>query len=343
MDVEPAKTFRPWLAWLIGGIWLVTALAVLTATRIHPATTTNISLNTRKIAFRTNAGHVLNPSDEEQLLVLGLDSLRIELTTAQMIIVGGKPEPTPTAMMELEGGPSASCSFYQIRSGSFELSGPAILTLDKLNPTDAKSFSLQTHGVLTGNLSSRLAEGSMKPGFECSGVRLNGAPPSDIEGSFSPQGGDSIFLATSADARLDFVLTPQSEVGDTQIPVLDALRFSAIDPRTGDEKSVLLKPPAQIAFEKLDKKVILDDAELLVVVPRNDFYLRQFTVKDGIQLSLHGVVREVQAGAGTSALETLMPSAFDHLDNAKRIYGVIPALVALILGVLEKMGGLGKK
>jgi hypothetical protein len=79
------------------------------------------------------------------------------------------------------------------------------------------------------------------------------------------------------------------------------------------------------------------------VIPRNNFYLRQFTVKDGVQVSLHGIVRDVRTGAGASGLETLVPSAFDHLDNVKRIYGVVPALVAFILGILEKMGGLPER
>jgi hypothetical protein len=116
-----------------------------------------------------------------------------------------------------------------------------------------------------------------------------------------------------------------------------------VDPRTSEEKSVLLNPPPHISFEKLDKKVTLDDADLLVVLPKRDFYLRQFTVKDGIHLSFHGVVADVRAGAGANDLETLMPSFFDHIDNLKRIYGVIPVLVTLILGVMEKMRGPSKK
>jgi hypothetical protein len=341
MDVEPTKTFRPWLAWLIGCVWAGTAVAVFTASHIHPATVANISLNTKRISFRTNASHVLNASNEEQLIISGIRSLRIAFTTPQRITIGGILE--TATLLEIEGGPSASCSFYQIRTSPIELPAPAIITLDKINPADNKSFSLQTHGALGVNISSQFPERNMKPGFDCSGVHEQGAPSTDIEGTFSSSGGDTVVVASSDDARLDYVLSSQSDVGDTQIPILEGIRFSEIDTRTGDEKSVLIKPPAQVTFERLDKKVALDDAELLVVVPQRNFYLKQFTVTNGIQLGLHGVVKEVKAGAGANDLSTLMPSAFEHLDNAKRIYGVVPALVALIIGILEKMGALGKK
>jgi len=182
----------------------------------------------------------------------------------------------------------------------------------------------------------------LQPGFECRGLRVNGRK-ADVDGSFSQAGGDSIYLATSPDVRLDFSLAEQSEVTDTQIPVLNELRFSEIEPRTSEEKSVLLKPAPEVFFEKVKQKVTLDPADLLVVVPKSNFYLRQFTVADGVHVSLRGVVREIRSGAGAKGLTTLMPSAFDHMDSAARIYGAIPALVALVLGILERMGLLGKK
>lgn len=314
---------------------------VLIASRTHPSTTANIALNTEKISFRTNASHILGPSDEEQLLVSGIDSLRIQLSIKQIITIGGAA--MQAASLEIEGGPSASCSFYQVRSSILELSGPSLLTLGASSASGERSFNLKAHGSLSGNLTSRPGDADAKPGFTCTRVSVNGAPAVDVEGNLSPHGGDSIFFSTASDARLDFIFAAHSEIGDTQIPILGELRFSEIDPRTAEEKSVLRKPPPEVVFEKLEKKVTLDDADLLVVVPKSDFYLRQFMVKDGIHLSLHGVVADVRAGAGVSDLETLMPSSFDHLDNLKRIYGVIPALVVLILGVLEKMGGLPKK
>ncbi len=321
MTTEPEKTSRPWVAWLIGGIWIATALGVWIATRVHPATTANLSVNTRKISFLTNASHILGASNEEQLLVSGVESLQIQFSSPQNATVGGLP--TRLSSFQAEGDSQATCTFYQVRSGGFEVHGSALLTFEVVDVSKAKSFRLQ-------------------PGFECRGLRVNGRK-ADVDGSFSQAGGDSIYLATSPDVRLDFSLAEQSEVTDTQIPVLNELRFSEIEPRTSEEKSVLLKPAPEVFFEKVKQKVTLDPADLLVVVPKSNFYLRQFTVADGVHVSLRGVVREIRSGAGAKGLTTLMPSAFDHMDSAARIYGAIPALVALVLGILERMGLLGKK
>jgi hypothetical protein len=341
MATEPEKTFRPWVALLVGGVWIATTLGVWIATRIHPPTTVNLSLNTRKISFLTNASHILGPSNEEQLLVSGVGSLQMQFNGARPITVGAAEK--PLVSLQAEGDSQATCSFYQIRSSGFEVRESAVITFEVVDVSRAKSFSLKSHGLMNDNLSSRPAESGLHPGFECRGMRVNGGPAGELEGSFSPAGGDSIYLATAPDARLDFSLVGHADVSDTQIPVLNEVRFSAIDPRTSEEKSVLLKPAPEIFFEKVKQKVTLDPADLLVVVPNNNFYLRQLTVENGVQVSLHGVVREIRSGAGSKGLTTLMPSAFDQLDNAARIYGAIPALAALILGILEKMGLLGKK
>jgi len=109
----------------------------------------------------------------------------------------------------------------------------------------------------------------------------------------------------------------------------------------------LLNPPAgykyEVSFEELGKTFALDDADILVVVPKSDFYLRRFVVKDGIHLSLHGVVRDVRKGAGSSDLETQMPSLFDHLEHGTAIFCAITAVAGIILRVLQKMGGLSEK
>lgn len=342
--MNPPKPLRRWLAWTIGGVWAATALAVLIATRIHPSTTVNVSLSVREISFRTNASRILGASDEEQLLISGMGSLQIQLNSLQTIQAGGPP--IQATSLQIDGEPSASCTLYQVRSAGFDLTGPAIITLGVPSIAATRAFNLKVHGPLRGNLTSRSGEHGLRPGFECTRVHVNGGPPGNVAASFSPEGGDSIFFATS-DAQLSFDLTGQSEIGDTQIPILKEIRFSHIDPHTSEEKTVLLKPPAgyknEVSFEKVNKSVAINDADLLVVIPKNNFYLRQFTVKDGVQVSLHGIVRDVRTGAGASALETLVPSAFDHLDNVKRIYGVVPALVAFILGILEKMGGLPER
>lgn len=341
MATEQEKTFRPWVAWIIGGVWIATALGIWIATRVHPSTTANLSVNTRKISFLTNASHILGPSNEEQLLVAGVGSLQIQFNRAQIVSIDGSPK--QLASLQAEGDSHSVCSFYQVRSGGFEVRGSAVITIEVVDVSKDRAFSLKSHGLMNDNLTSRPGQAGLQPGFECRGMRVNGRQTVEVEGSLSPAGGDSIYLATSPDARLDFSLAGHADVSDTQIPVLNELRFSEIDPRTSEEKSVLLKPPPEVFFEKVKQKAMLDPADLLIVVPNDNFYLRQFTVEDGVHVSLHGLVREIRSGAGAKGLTTLMPSAFDHLDNAARIYGAIPALVGLVLGILEKMGLLVKR
>jgi hypothetical protein len=341
MAGDSEKTFRPWIAWLIGGIWAGIAVAVLIAARIHPATTANLSISTRRVSFRTSASHILGPSNEEQLLISGVSSLQIRFNHELTIRRSGAA--IKVISLEAKGDSFTSCSFYQVRSSGFEVRGPAVITLEVVDVSNARSFSLRAHGLLNDELSSLPGEHGLQPGFECRGLRIGGGPPGDVEGNFSPGGGDTIFVATSLDSRLDFSLAGHSEVSDTQIPILGELRFSEIDPGTSEEKSVLLKPDTEITFEKADKKITVDSGDLLVIVPQKNFYMRQFTVKNGIHLSLHGSVREIRAGAGVHALSTLLPSAFEQMQSGMRLWGAIVGGVGLLIGILERMGVLGKK
>jgi hypothetical protein len=341
MAGDSEKASRHWIAWLVVGVWVSTAFAVLIAARIHPATTVNLSLHTRKISFRTNASQILGQSDEEQLLVSGVSLLQIQFSQPQSIRVGNKS--SDLTSLDAQGDSLTSCSFYRVRSQGFEVRDPAVITLQVNNVSKTTSFSLTSHGALNDNLSSLPSEKGLQPGFECTGLHIQEGPSVDVEGHFSSDGGDTLFLATPLDTRLDFSVSGHSGLTDTQIPIVGEVRFSEIEPGESEEKSVLLPPAPEIAFEDVNKKITLDPADLLVVIPKGGFYLRQFTVKDGIQLSLHGRVGQLLAGAGAHDLATLMPSAFDRLNNSGRIYAAIPAIVGLILGILEKIGVLGKK
>jgi len=341
MAPEPEKSFRPWVAWLIASVWAAVALVVLIAVRIHPSTTADISVNTRKISFRTNATHLLQASDHAQLLISGVSAVQIRFGAEQPIRLDGAT--LHTGSLNAAGDSLASCSFYQVRSGGFDVRGPAVITLQVSEGEHSKAFSLRTHGEITDELSSLASQPGLPSAFECRGLEVQGKKISTIDGSFYPQGGDTVFLSTSPDARLDFSLGQHSNVGDTQIPVLGELRFSEVEPRSSEEKSVLLDPAAEISFDKTNKKITLKPADLLVVTPKSDFYLRQLKVTDGIHLSLYGRVRDVRTGAGSNAMGTILPSAFDQADSATRLLGAIVTLTGLVLGVLEKMGLLGRK
>ncbi len=341
MADDSGKAVRPWVAWLIVGIWAATALGVLFTSRVYPATKANLSVHTRKISFKTNASQMLSQSDEEQLQVTGVSALQIQFGRSQKVHVGSDLRDVNS--FSGEGDAATSCSLYMVRSQALEVGEPAVITMETLDSSKASSFSVKSHGTINDSLSSLPNAHGLEAGFECIGLRTDGGPPENVEAHFAAEGGDSIFLATTTDTRFDIAVQGHSEIGDTQIPILGEVRFSEIDPRTSEEKSVLIQPPPEITFEDVNQKVTANSADLLVVIPKSGFYLRQFTVKDGIQLSLHGNVRQILAGAGPGDLRTLMPSAFDRLSNSARLFGAIPAIAGLLLGILEKAGALGKK
>jgi hypothetical protein len=142
---------------------------------------------------------------------------------------------------------------------------------------------------------------------------------------------------------MDFRDIETSSLGDTQIPISEPLRLSYVEPG-GDpteEKTVLLAPPSgqknKLTFDTIGKEIIVDNADLVVIEPDNNFYLKEFKVDGGIVLDLHGVVKKIEIGAGTKDLRNKMPSLLDHADAKRRILAMIPAIVALLIGVLEKM------
>src|SRR5439155_18155074 len=157
----------------------------------------------------------------EQVLISGINSLRIQFNSPQTVTIGKASSSVDS--LEIVGESSAYCSFYQVRSGVLELIGPSILTLGTSNTMAGQPFSLTAHGSLSGNLTSRVGESASKPGFTCTRVRTNGAAPGNVDGNFSPQGGDSMLFSAFSDSRLDFILAEHSEVGDTQIPILEEL------------------------------------------------------------------------------------------------------------------------
>jgi hypothetical protein len=345
-DDQQKSTVRRWVNWVIVVVWIGTISAALITLNIHPATAVTASLTVRRFSFRTNANHILGAGTEEQLLVSGVRSLEIHLNHPQRVSINGAQQ--QATQIEIVGEPFSTCTFYQVRSDGFDLSGPSTLIMEwdsdaKVNPSIARSFSLSGHGSLSGNLASQPAASGRTPAFTCTNVRVNGKPPGDTESRLSTDGGDSIFLTTAVDSRIDFDLTPQSTIGDTQIPVLGELRFWQVEPGSEDTKTVLLGSENKVLFEKVNQSFTLDEADLLLLIPKSDFYLRRFSVKDGIQLNLHGIVREVKAGPGAGALDGHMPSLFAHMGRIAPVWGTVLTAVTLILGILSRLGWVGDK
>jgi len=336
----PNASLTRLLHWGIAAVWVSTAVAVLIATHIHPPTTLAASLDVRRISFKTDANRILGPNNDSQLLVSKIRSVQIHFNSPQLVSADGTTHKTD--IVEISGEPFAACSFYRVRSDGVNLERDSLLTLSvdqDPNPTSStfRPFSLNVHGLLSGNLTSQAATQALVPGFSCQHVRVDGASVQSVESRLSPGGGDAIFFATYTDARLDFALDQGNSIGDTQIPIRDAIRFWEVEPGSENVKTVLLGNENKVSFEDVGQSFMLDDADLLLVEPHRDLYLRRFVLKDGIQLSLHGAVREVKSGAGPKDLRTHLPTLFDRIDNTKRVWGVIPALVAFVLGLFEKL------
>jgi hypothetical protein len=333
---------RRWVKWTVAAALIGTVVLAFVLTLIHPETSVNVSLTVREISFRTNATRIFSPANEEQFIISRVAAVRIQGTGIK-IKVG--TDQFVENLVEIEGDLSASCNFYNVRSSIVNLNGDSILTLFWLEQPGGSSFGLRSHGSLNGSLTAQpIAE--YKSGFSCARVRLNGRPVSTVEGEFSSE--DTVYFASANDAQIDYRVISGSNIGDSQIPIVGDLRFSHITPGDSqEEKTVLLTPASgqsnEISFEEVNNTIKISDSDLLMIRPTQGFYLRQFKIDNGIQLSLHGLVKDVLVGAGPNDMKSKMPSLFDELDKKGRVFVVIPGIVALLLGILEKLGVLPRQ
>ena len=334
------KGMRSWIIWVVACTWLATFLAVLILSRIHPPATVGVSLYTRELSFRTDANEVLSPMNEDQLIITRIAKIRVDGQKMRFSFDHGSPKVED--LIELSGLPGATCSFYLIRSSPITLSDRlSQITFWKPIPNSHSAFAFKSHGSLTGSLTGQPSTSQERSGFSCTRVSFNNQEFRQIDAMFQSPG-DSVHFYTAADTQLDFRLSPASDVEDTQIPVLSTLRFSHVTPGSEpQEKAVLVPPPSgqknARTFDGLDHTVEIPDADLLLIRPQSNFYLKRIDAKDSIEVNFHGNVQEVQLGAGSSDLRSVMPSLFDHLSTQKKVYGVVPGIVAIIFGILDKM------
>jgi hypothetical protein len=328
---------RRWVKRTVVVVWLATATLVFLATRMHPTTLVNVSLIVREISFKTNLTEILSPAVEEQLILSRVAAIHAQGTN-MAVDVGA--DHRVQNVLDIEGDPSATCSFYNVRSGVINLTGDALLTLRWSEQAGRASIALISHGPVNGSLTAQPTQGIS--GFSCARSRVDGGGAvGDIEGRFSSE--DSVYFTTATDSQVDFRLREGSNIGDTQIPVVGNIRLAHIDPsHPGQEKTVLLAPMSgqsnEILFERLSRTVRVDESDLLLIRPGPYFYIRRFSVDNGIRLSLHGSVHDVSMGAGPDDMRTVMPTLFDQLDNKSRVFAVVPAIVVVLLGILEKLG-----
>jgi hypothetical protein len=247
------------------------------------------------------------------------------------------------SQLELEGAPLASCTFYGVRTSPIRLANDSVLTL--LWPAHAgnSAFAVKAHGAINGIVTAQPSPQS-KSGFACTRMLMNGRQIGTIQGEFLHQ--DSVYFTSANDAQVDFRGPGSSDLGDTQISILDDIRLSHIELGFLEEKTVLLPATTgqanEISFEATNKTVKVNDADLLLIRPGKGFYIRKFEVNRGIHLSLHGMVKDMRLGAGAKDLKSQMPSLFEELNNKYHVGvgSVITAMLAFALGLLEKSGKL---
>lgn len=343
------RRLRTGVKWLVGGLWAATTLTILVLLQIHPRTSVQASLNLAEISFWTSAQQLLSPLAEQQLLVSGIAA--IDLAGPELTVEINGHTQHAGGTLRFIGHQSSSCSFYRVESSSLRLTQPMThLTLVPRESTHrGDDFTFRSHGAVTAELTTQPRSGQLVSAFECDNIGPADRDGGEVSGTFSVSGGDSAVVTSAPDAQLDFRGTTGSSIDDTGIRIANPIRFSHIDPGPPSvEKSTLLDSSAaaknQIIFTALPNRAIsLEKGDLLLISPGKEFYLKRFETAPGeMRAVLQGSVQDVQSGAGPADLHSQMPSLFDHLDSWKRFYSVIPAIVGLVLGVLEKMGLLPK-
>ena len=327
---------RSWLAWIIGAIWILTSIAVLIAYHVHPESEARATLNVREISFSTDAKRLFGPTQDREIVVSGIASVEIQGDSIK--VTKGKPTPETLNSVYLLGDRSSTCVFYNVRAGGLFLSTPSRVRLIWNGTKPLLPLGVETSTAASMTITSQPG----KSGLTCTGVH-NGHDQGivTLNAAFSDGGGDSISIQTSEDSRVDLGPFSGNQIQAVQIPILSTVRFAHVDPHGSKEESVLLNASSpidanQIVFSPTAKSVSLD-ADLFVMRPRGPFYIKSVSIANGIHLILEGTLLEAEKGPGENALNSIMPTLLDHLLNEKGVLALIPSLVALIVGILEKM------
>jgi hypothetical protein len=332
---------RSWLAWIIAAIWIFTSVGVLIASHVHPESEARATLNVSEISFSTDASRLFGPTQDREIVVSGIASVEIQGAGIRLSRRNATRE--TFEKVSLRGDRKSTCVFYNVRGGGLFLSRPSRIALIWNRTSSTLPLGVESASVASMTLTSQPG----KSGLTCTRVHFGESQETGtLNAVFSEGGGDSISLLTSEDSRVDLGPSSGSQIQATQIPILSTVRFTHVDPRGTKEESVLLSGSSssdvnQIAFLSTSKTVNMD-ADLFVIRPRGGFYIKSISVTNGIHLILEGPVLDAQKGPGGSALSSVMPTALDRLLNEKGAFALVPSLVALIVGLLEKMGVIPK-
>jgi hypothetical protein len=327
---------RPWITWTIASVWVGTAIAVGALSLIHKSTTATLTVHVREVRFPTDPGTIFDPIDQHQFTIAGMAEADIS--------TGGSAGSGATLDVKLTDGTSA-CNFYNVRTGPLKLLAESEIVLLWPKRADVNSFSIRSSGAISGTVIP-MSDGGTDSVFQCSDVEGGAGSVKMLKGSLSTAF-DSSFL-TKGHALLNYHSMTNTLPGEQQVRVSGNMNvFHADFAASKEEKATLLEPLPdqfnQVVFDEFSRKVPLSVNDLVIVKPGADFYIRKLVIERGIQIEGHGTVNDILVGAGSQNYKSVMPSLFETLDRQKRLFTVVPSIVAFIAGVLEAVGLLPKK
>jgi hypothetical protein len=338
---EKEPKVRPWVRWVTALVWLLTAATVLVLSLMHLPATATVTVLVREVSFVTDSSSLFDSADQDRFSISG--PFDITLSGPPAVNSNGHA----VSSVEVHGpSTAASCAFYNVRTSPLRLLGDTGILLLWPKNADPNSLIIRLRGRAAGDLSPN-GSASAASSYSCSGVEQTATTLGEMNGVLSDEFGTT--FGTSGDAQLSFRRKSSQIVSDSQIRVSGPLQIAHIDPaHPGQEKGSLLDPYSkksrnQVTFDDSSRNVEFNSKDLIVIDPGSDFYIRSLSADHGIQLELHGTVRNILTGAGSKDYKSCMPSVFDTLDSKKRIYGAIPGAVTFILTLLETLGLLPRK
>jgi len=333
---------RLWVKWTIALVWAATAMAVVVLDRTHISATATVTVHVREVSFTTDSPTMFDATNQDRLSVSGPADMTLS------VIPDEKSHGTYTKSIVVHAPSTASsCTFYNVRTGPLSLPQQTGIVLLWPKNADPHSYSVRLRGQVAGDIYEAGSD-SAPSSYLCTTVDSSASLSSGNLGGRLSNAFATTF-GTHGDAQLSYRVRSNEIPGESQVHVSGPLSIAHTDPADpGQEKGVILNPISsdsknQIVFDDISRTVLLNPNDLVLIQPGADLYIRRFIVDHGIQLDIHGTVRDIRVGAGSKNLRSCMPSIFDTLDNKKRIYGAIPGIVAFILGLFEAVGLLPRK
>jgi hypothetical protein len=307
-------------------VWTFTAVVVFALCRYHPPARLTATLHLKEILFKTSASHILQAGNVRQVLFSRV--ARLQINTPIFPFQAERH----TNTFEILGDDDTLCTVSSVRIDSIHLDGtPVLLSLRWQD--QSKSFSISSHNAMSGSLTFNNINAPAV--LSCTGMSAEGGRHTNRTVPVSP--GTTASFFTDSDARIDF-RDPDQVGQDSQIPILGNLIFARTEP--GREPISTIVDKSSIDFDDTNVHIDLPGADMLSLYPRSGFYLRKISISEGLNADFHGEVREVLEGSGQADMRSRMPSQFDLLNTRMKILAAIPALVALVIGILRELGWL---